>query len=132
MAGNGQAAGGGNADAAIEAAARRAELTGHRNLPQFDDLPGRPDTANLREGPDLHPQCLPLLPLVGVWRGEGQAVYPTIDGPFHYRQQVTFAHAAVMLDSVRVTSSVKVSCAVRVRMLSTLSVHAQPLPAMPS
>lgn len=91
-AGRSHAAGGGNADAAIEAAARRAELTGRRNLPQFDDLPGRPDTANLREGPDLHPQCLPLLPLVGVWRGEGEAVYPTIDGPYRYRQQLTFAH----------------------------------------
>jgi hypothetical protein len=79
-------------NAAIEAAAQRAQRTRHRNLPQFDDLPIPADTANLREGPDLNPQCLPLLPLVGVWRGTGEAVYPTIDGPFHYGQQVTFAH----------------------------------------
>jgi len=83
---------GGNADAAIQAAAHRARNTGHLNLPQFDDLPVAADTANLREGPDLHEQCLPLLPLVGVWRGEGEAVYPTIDGPYRYGQQVTFAH----------------------------------------
>jgi len=81
-----------DADAAIQAAAQRARRTGHRNLPQFDDLPGRADTANLRKGPDLHEQCLPLLPLVGVWRGDGEAAYPTIDGPYPYRQQVTFAH----------------------------------------
>jgi THAP4-like, heme-binding beta-barrel domain len=79
-------------DAAIRAAAERARHTGHRNVPQFADLPIPADTANLREGPDLHEQCLPLLPLVGVWRGEGEAVYPTIEGPYRYGQQVTFAH----------------------------------------
>lgn len=63
-----------------------------RNIPTFDDLPVPPDTANLREGPDLHPQCLGLLPLVGVWRGEGQVVYPTIDGPQFFGQQIVFAH----------------------------------------
>ncbi|HZZ51731.1 MAG TPA: FABP family protein [Pseudonocardia sp.] len=55
-------------------------------------LPIPSDTANLREGPDLHPQCLSLLPLVGVWRGVGQVVYPTIEGPQHFGQQITFAH----------------------------------------
>lgn len=55
-------------------------------------LPVPPDTANLREGPDLHPLCLSLLPLVGVWRGTGQVVYPTIEGPQHFGQQITFAH----------------------------------------
>jgi THAP4-like, heme-binding beta-barrel domain len=84
--------GGTNADAAIRAAAERAHHTGHRNLPQWEDLPIPADTANLREGPDLHELCLPLLPLVGVWRGEGEAVYPTIKGPYRYGQQITFAH----------------------------------------
>jgi hypothetical protein len=79
-------------DEAIAAAAERAKTTRHRNLPQFDDLPVPADTANLREGPDLHEQCVPLLPLVGVWRGEGEVVYPTIDGPFKFGQQVVFAH----------------------------------------
>jgi hypothetical protein len=63
-----------------------------RNRPRWDDLPIPDDTANLRQGPDLHEQCLGLLPLVGVWRGTGEVVYPTIDGPFHFGQQLTFAH----------------------------------------
>ena len=82
----------GSGDAALRAAAERAEVTGARNLPQFDDLPIPADTANLREGPDLNPACLALLPLVGVWRGEGEVVYPTIDSPQRYGQQITFAH----------------------------------------
>jgi hypothetical protein len=63
-----------------------------RNRPQWDDLPVPDDTANLRQGPDLHEQCLGLLPLIGVWRGTGEVVYPTIDGPFHFGQQLVFAH----------------------------------------
>ncbi|MCE6995768.1 FABP family protein [Saccharothrix sp. S26] len=82
----------GSGDAAVQAAASRAEVTGGRNLPQFDDLPIPADTANLRSGPSLHDACLALLPLVGVWRGEGEVVYPTIDGPYRYGQQITFAH----------------------------------------
>jgi len=49
------------------------------------------ETADLRSGPDLHPALLPLLPLVGVWRGTGRGGYPTI-GDFEYGQQVVFAH----------------------------------------
>jgi len=79
-------------DAAIRAAAERAEATRGRNLPVWDDLPIPNDTANLREGADLHDACLSLLPLVGVWRGEGEVVYPTIEGPFRFGQQVTIAH----------------------------------------
>jgi hypothetical protein len=82
----------GSGDAALSAAVERAEATRHRNLPQFDDLPIPADTANLREGPNLNDACLSLLPLVGVWRGEGEVVYPTIDGPFKFGQQITFAH----------------------------------------
>jgi hypothetical protein len=82
----------GSGDAAVRAAEVRAEQTRGRNLPGFDDLPIGPDTANLRFGPNLHELCQPLLPLVGVWRGEGEAVYPSIDGPFRYGQQITFAH----------------------------------------
>ena len=82
----------GSGDAAIQAAAERAERTRHRNLPQFEDLPIPADTANLREGPELNDALLALLPLVGVWRGEGEVVYPTIAGPFKFGQQVVFAH----------------------------------------
>jgi hypothetical protein len=65
-----------------------------RNIPVFSDppLPVPADSANLREGPDLHPLCVPLLPLVGVWRGEGEVVYPSIEGPQYFGQQIVFAH----------------------------------------
>jgi hypothetical protein len=82
----------GSGDAAVQAAAERAKLTRHRNLPQFDDMPIPADTANLREGPNLNDGLLALLPLVGVWRGEGEVVYPTLDKTHKFGQQVTFAH----------------------------------------
>ena len=79
-------------DEAIRAAAERARNTRDVNVPDFADLPVPADTANLRQGPELHHNCLALLPLVGVWRGEGEVVYPTIDGPYRFGQQVVFAH----------------------------------------
>lgn len=82
----------GSGDEAVRVAAERAEATRARNLPQFDDMPVPGDTANLRMGKNLHDALLAVLPLVGVWRGEGEVVYPTIDGPFKFGQQVTFAH----------------------------------------
>ncbi|GAA4895881.1 FABP family protein [Actinomycetospora straminea] len=77
---------------AIRAASERAQHTRDANLPPWPDLPVENDTANLRLGPDLNDALLGLLPLVGVWRGEGEVVYPTIDGPFHFGQQITVAH----------------------------------------
>ncbi|AOS65958.1 FABP family protein [Actinoalloteichus hymeniacidonis] len=79
-------------DAAVQAAAERAEATRDLNVPQFDDLPIPADTANLRLGPDLNEACLALLPLIGVWRGEGVAEHPALDEPYRYGQQITFAH----------------------------------------
>ncbi|AIG80873.1 UPF0678 fatty acid-binding protein-like protein [Amycolatopsis japonica] len=79
-------------DEAIQAAEKRAESTRDRNLPQFDDMPIPGDTANLREGPNLNDACLALLPLVGVWRGEGEVDYPTIEGPYRFGMQLTIAH----------------------------------------
>ncbi|KID29209.1 FABP family protein [Prauserella rugosa] len=79
-------------DDAIEAAAQRAKQTAHRNIPQLDDLPIPGDTANLREGENLGDACLALLPLVGVWRGEGEVNYPTMDEPQRIAQQLTIAH----------------------------------------
>lgn len=81
----------GSGDAALRAAAERASATRSRNLPQWADLPIPNDTANLRDGADLHDRLLALLPLIGVWRGEGEVVYPTIEGS-HFGQQITFAH----------------------------------------
>lgn len=49
------------------------------------------DTVDVREGPEIHPKMLALLPLLGVWRGEGQGDYPTIEG-FRYGQEVRFWH----------------------------------------
>ena len=83
---------GGSDPSAIQAAEARAASTRERNLPQFDDLPIPVDTANLREGPNLNDACLALLPLIGVWRGEGEVNYPTIDGPVRFAQQLTIAH----------------------------------------
>lgn len=76
----------------ITGPAHAAPDSPQRNRPQWTDLPVEDDTANLRLGPSLHDQCLPLLPLIGVWRGTGEVVYPTIDGPFHFGQQLVFAH----------------------------------------
>ena len=81
----------GSGDEALRAAAERANSTRERNMPQWPDLPIPGDTANLREGPGLHDACLALLPLIGVWRGEGEVVYPTIESQ-HFGQQVVFAH----------------------------------------
>jgi hypothetical protein len=49
------------------------------------------ETHDLREGPDLHPALLGLLPFVGVWRGTGKGGYPTIED-FDYAQEVRFSH----------------------------------------
>ncbi len=57
----------------------------------MDGLPIQADTDDLRAGPDLHPALLPLLPLIGTWRGVGKGGYPTIDD-FDFGQQVRFAH----------------------------------------
>ena len=56
--------------------AERAKITAARNIPAFDDLPIPADTANLREGVSLNDALLALLPLVGVWRGEGKGRGP--------------------------------------------------------
>lgn len=60
--------------------------------PTPEQLPIPADTADLREGPELHPDLLALLPLVGTWRGSGKGAYPTLEGDFDYGQQLTFAH----------------------------------------
>jgi hypothetical protein len=55
--------------------------------------PGYPytETDDLRSGPDLHPDLLDLLPLVGRWRGTGKGGYPTIED-FDYAQEGRFSH----------------------------------------
>ncbi|WKD58752.1 FABP family protein [Corynebacterium caspium] len=76
---------------AVNLAAEQSKNTAQRNIPGLGDLPIPDDTANLRHGPNLHDGLLALLPLVGVWRGEGQAA--TLDGgEYNFGQQITFAH----------------------------------------
>jgi len=41
--------------------------------------------------PDLHPDLMPVVWLLGNWHGNGQGDYPTIDA-FSYEQDVVFAH----------------------------------------
>jgi hypothetical protein len=60
------------------------------NVPTLPDLAMPEDTANLRLGPDLNGAMLGLLPLVGVWRGEGEGNSPA--GDYRFGQQVTVTH----------------------------------------
>ncbi len=78
---------------AVNLAAEQSKNTAHRNIPPLDlgELPIPDDTANLRHGPNIHDGLLALLPLVGVWRGEGQADLPG-EGQFAFGQQIIFAH----------------------------------------
>jgi hypothetical protein len=89
---SGLGSGSGSGSGSVESAPLELTLAAQRNIPVFDGLPIPPDTANLREGPDLHPLCSPLLPLIGVWRGEGEVAYPTIGDPKNFGQQIVFAH----------------------------------------
>ncbi len=50
-----------------------------------------PDTADLRSGAPIHDSLLAVLPLVGVWTGQGNGIAP--DGSeFAFGQRVSFAH----------------------------------------
>jgi hypothetical protein len=77
-------------DHALAAAAERAKVTAARNIPGFDDLPLPADTSNLREGIGLNDALLALLPLVGVWRGEGTG--RGSDGDYPFGQQIIVSH----------------------------------------
>ncbi|WP_062994418.1 FABP family protein [Nocardia mikamii] len=79
-------------DEAVADAAERAKSTGGRNIPQLPGLPLPEDTANLRLGPDLSASMLALLPLVGVWRGEGEGNDPERGGDYHFGQQIIVSH----------------------------------------
>lgn len=78
-------------DKAVADAVERAKSTGVLNIPSLPDLPLPEDTANLRLGPDLSSSMLALLPLVGVWRGEGEGNEPDI-GDYRFGQQIIVSH----------------------------------------
>jgi hypothetical protein len=75
---------------AVAAAAERAKTTAARNIPVFEDLPVPADTANLRKGANLNDALLALLPLVGVWRGEGEG--RGSHGDYRFGQQIVVSH----------------------------------------
>jgi hypothetical protein len=77
-------------DDALAAAAERAKATAARNIPVFTDLPVPADTANLRQGASLNDALLALLPLVGVWRGEGEG--RGRHGDYRFGQQIVVSH----------------------------------------
>ena len=51
-----------------------------------------PDSTDLRIGVPVSDALLALLPLIGVWEGDGSGVVPSTGEQFGYRQRVTFAH----------------------------------------
>jgi hypothetical protein len=77
-------------DRAVAAAVERAKITAARNVPGFEDLPLPADTANLREGVGLNDALLALLPLVGVWRGDGEG--RDAQGDYRFGQQIIVSH----------------------------------------
>ncbi len=50
-----------------------------------------PDTSDLRAGAPIHDSLLALLPLVGVWTGQGSGIAPSGE-QFAFGQQVSFVH----------------------------------------
>ncbi|OZC84156.1 FABP family protein [Rhodococcus sp. 06-412-2C] len=79
-------------DEAIAAAEQKFAEASSRNVPVLPDIPHPDDTANLRLGPDLNPSMLALLPLVGVWRGEGEGHDPELGTDYLFGQQIVVTH----------------------------------------
>lgn len=77
---------------AIADAEQRAAETADKNVPPVGDVPLPIDTANLREGPDLHPGLLGLLPMVGVWEGTGEGHNPITGEDYNFGQQIIVSH----------------------------------------
>jgi hypothetical protein len=60
------------------------------NAPPVEAYPYE-ETHDLRQGPDLHPALLGLLPFVGLWRGRGQGGFPAPED-FDFAQEVRISH----------------------------------------
>ena len=78
---------------AVNQAAEAWKDAASRNIPTVTvaENPLPDETANLRQGPSLHDGLLGLLPLVGVWQGEGQA-HSTDGEQYTFGQQLIIAH----------------------------------------
>lgn len=79
-------------DEAIANAEVRAQETGVRNIPVMPGLVAPEETANLRLGPNLSDALLALLPMVGVWRGVGEADDPQSGESYRFGQQIVVSH----------------------------------------
>ncbi len=60
------------------------------NAPPVEDYPYE-DTHDLRQGPDLHPALLGLLPFIGLWRGRGQGGFPEPED-YNFAQEIRISH----------------------------------------
>ncbi|MDY3128040.1 MAG: FABP family protein [Corynebacterium sp.] len=82
-----------NSNDAVNMAADAWKDAAGRNIPAIEvaEVPLDDDTANLRQGPSLNDALLALLPLVGVWQGEGQA-HDSDGEQFSFGQQLVIAH----------------------------------------
>ncbi|MGO3044010.1 MAG: FABP family protein [Corynebacterium casei] len=82
-----------NGNEAVNLAAEAWKDAASQNIPtfKFADEALEPDTANLRQGPSLNDALLGLLPLVGVWQGEGEA-HASDGTQYHFGQQLIVAH----------------------------------------
>src|SRR5699024_512671 len=78
---------------AVNLAADAWKDAASQNIPAFKLPDGHPDSdpAILRQGPSLNDALLGLLPLVGVWQGEGEA-HDSDGTQFHFGQQLVVAH----------------------------------------
>lgn len=82
-----------NGNDSVNQAAEAWKDAASRNIPPvgLDPTPIDDDTANLRQGPSLNDALLGLLPLVGVWQGEGQG-FDENDEQYAFGQQLIIAH----------------------------------------
>jgi hypothetical protein len=60
------------------------------NAPPVDPYPYE-ETHDLRQGADLHPSLLGLLPFVGLWRGRGQGGFPA-ENDYDFAQEIRISH----------------------------------------
>ncbi|OFT36536.1 fatty acid-binding protein [Corynebacterium sp. HMSC08C04] len=82
-----------NGNDAVNHAAEAWKDAANRNIPAMEvgNNPLPQETANLRQGPSLHDGLLALLPLVGVWQGEGQA-HDASGEQYTFGQQLIVSH----------------------------------------